>query len=50
VVGGQARVFDRTVGGFDVTETGFVDGGDGVPDMSITIDLVGGEIVVREAA
>lgn len=50
VVGGQARVFDRTSDGFDITQTGFVDGGDGVPDLSIDIDLVGGEIVVREAA
>ena len=31
-------------------QNGFRDGGDGVPDMSITIDLVGGEIIVREAA
>lgn len=50
VVGGQARVFDRTSDGFDITQTGFVDGGDDVPDMSINIDLVGGEIIVREAA
>lgn len=50
VVGGQARVFDRTSGGVDVTQTGFVDGGNGVPDLSIDIDLVGGEIIVREAA
>ena len=30
--------------------TGFRDGGDEVPDMSITIDLVAGEVIVREAA
>ena len=29
---------------------GFLDGGDDVPDMSINIDLVAGEILVREAA
>ena len=50
VVGGDSRVFDQRSDGFDVTQNGFLDGGDGVPDMSITIDLVGGEILVREAA
>jgi phage shock protein PspC (stress-responsive transcriptional regulator) len=50
VVGGQSQVFDQTSDGFDVTQDGSIDGGDDVPDMSITIDLVGGEILVREAA
>jgi phage shock protein PspC (stress-responsive transcriptional regulator) len=50
VVGGTSRVFDQTNDGFDITQDGFLDGGDEVPDMSITIDLVGGEIIVREAA
>ncbi len=50
VVGGNSRVFDQRSDGFDVTQNGFLDGGDEVPDMSITIDLVGGEIIVREAA
>jgi phage shock protein PspC (stress-responsive transcriptional regulator) len=50
VVGGQSHVFDQRSDGFDITQDGFLDGGDGVPDMSITIDLVGGEILVREAA
>lgn len=50
VVGGQSQVFDQRSDGFDITQDGFLDGGDGVPDMSITIDLVGGEILVREAA
>lgn len=50
VVGGDSRVFDQRSNGFDITQDGFVDGGDDVPDMSITIDLVGGEILVREAA
>ena len=36
--------------GFDITQNGFLDGGDDVPDMSINIDLVAGEIIVREAA
>ncbi len=50
VVGGQSSVFDQRSDGFDITQDGFLDGGDEVPDMSITIDLVGGEIIVREAA
>ncbi|MBC2933699.1 PspC domain-containing protein [Nocardioides sp. zg-1228] len=50
VVGGSAVVFGQRSGGFAISQEGFVDGGDGVPDMSITIDLVGGEVVVREAA
>jgi phage shock protein PspC (stress-responsive transcriptional regulator) len=50
VVGGDIRVFDQRTDGFDRTLDAFRDGGEGVPDMSITIDLVGGEIIVREAA
>ncbi|MCY4725252.1 PspC domain-containing protein [Nocardioides sp. STR2] len=50
VVGGQSQVFDQRSDGFDITQDGSLDGGDDVPDMSINIDLVGGEIVVREAA
>jgi phage shock protein PspC (stress-responsive transcriptional regulator) len=50
VVGGNSEVLGQRSEGFDITQNGFVDGGDEVPDMSITIDLVGGEIVVREAA
>ena len=50
VVGGQSQVFGQSSDGFDITQDGSIDGGDDVPDMSITIDLVGGEIVVREAA
>lgn len=50
VVAGEARVLGATSSGFDVTREGSVDGGAGVPDMSLTIDLVGGEVVVREAA
>ena len=50
VVGGDSRVFDQRRDGFDITQNGFLDGGDDVPDMSITIDLVAGEIIVREAA
>lgn len=50
VVGGQSQVFDKRSDGFDITQDGFLDGGDDVPDMSITIDLVGGEVLVREAA
>ena len=50
VVGGSSKVFDQSSDGFDITQDGSVDGGADVPDMSITIDLVGGEIVVLEAA
>ena len=50
VVGGNSRVFDQTSDGFDITQDGFLDGGDEVPDLSISIDLVGGEIIVRDAA
>ena len=50
VVAGDSRVFDEHRDGFDVNVDGFRDGGDGVPDMTLTIDLVAGEIIVREAA
>jgi phage shock protein PspC (stress-responsive transcriptional regulator) len=50
VVGGNSEVFGQRSDGFDISQDGSLDGGDDVPDMSITIDLVGGEIVVREAA
>ena len=50
VVGGNSRVFGQRSDGFDITQNGFLDGGDDVPDMSIHIDLVAGEILVREAA
>jgi phage shock protein PspC (stress-responsive transcriptional regulator) len=50
VVAGDIRVLDRRQDGFDVTLDQFLDGGDEVPDMSIAIDLVAGEIIVREAA
>ncbi len=50
VVGGDSRVFGQRSDGFDITQNGFLDGGDDVPELSITIDLVGGEILVREAA
>ncbi len=50
VVAGDSQVFDQREEGFDVTLDRFRDGGDEVPDMTITIDLVAGEIIVREAA
>jgi phage shock protein PspC (stress-responsive transcriptional regulator) len=50
VVGGDSRVFDQRSDGFDITQNGFLDGGNDVPDMTISIDLVAGEIIVREAA
>ncbi len=50
VVAGDSRVFDRRKEGFDVNLDGFRDGGPGVPDLTINIDLLAGEIIVREAA
>jgi phage shock protein PspC (stress-responsive transcriptional regulator) len=50
VVGGNSLVFGQRSDGFDISQNGSVDGGAGVPDLSISIDLVGGEIIVREAA
>ena len=50
VVAGDSRVFDERNDGFDINVDGFRDGGTEVPDMTITIDLVAGEIIVREAA
>lgn len=50
VVAGDSRVFDQRNDGFDITVDGSRDGGVGVPDMSINIDLVAGEVIVREAA
>ena len=45
-----ARSSTSSRDGFDITLDGSLDGGDDVPDMSINIDLVAGEIIVREAA
>ncbi|GAB3028082.1 hypothetical protein GCM10011376_16530 [Nocardioides flavus (ex Wang et al. 2016)] len=50
VVGGDVQLFDRRADGFDVTLQNSLDGGDDVPDLSIDIDLVAGQVVVREAA
>ncbi len=50
LVAGDSRVFDEHRDGFDVNVDGFRDGGDGVPDLTLTIDLAVGEIIVREAA
>lgn len=50
VVGGDSRVFDRRTDGFEISVGGSRDGGVGAPDMTIGIDLVFGEIIVREAA
>ena len=50
VVAGDSRVFDQRRDGFDVNLDGFRDGGVGAPDMTITIDLFAGEVLVREAA
>lgn len=50
LVAGDSRVFDERRDGLDVNLDGFRDGGDEVPDMSITIDLFAGEVIVREAA
>jgi phage shock protein PspC (stress-responsive transcriptional regulator) len=50
VAAGDSRVFDQRHDGLDVRVDGSVDGGDEVPDMTLTIDLAVGEIIVREAA
>jgi phage shock protein PspC (stress-responsive transcriptional regulator) len=50
VVGGEVRVFDRRADGFDVTLEHDRDGGEDVPDLTISIDLFAGEVIVREAA
>ena len=50
VVAGDSRVFDQRNDGFDINVDGFRDGGAEAPDMTITIDLAVGEIIVREAA
>lgn len=50
VVAGDSRVFDQRREGFDVNLDGFRDGGDGVPDLTLTIDLFAGEVIVRDAA
>ncbi|WP_210440066.1 PspC domain-containing protein [Nocardioides xinjiangensis] len=50
VAAGDVRVLDRNQDGFDITVESFRDGGDDVPDLSVTIDLFAGEVLVREAA
>jgi len=50
VVAGDSRVFEQRRDGFDVNLDGFRDGGAGVPDLTITIDLFAGDVIVREAA
>ena len=50
LVAGDVRVFDERRDGFDITVAQSLDGGDDVPDLSIDIDMVAGEILVREAA
>jgi phage shock protein PspC (stress-responsive transcriptional regulator) len=50
VIGGNAVVLGERSDGFDITQDGFLDGGVGVPEMTLNIDLVGGEILVREAS
>ena len=50
VVAGDSRVFDQRREGFDVNLDGFRDGGNGAPDLTITIDLLAGDVIVREAA
>lgn len=47
---GDSRVFGQRSDGLDVTLDGYLDGGDDAPELSITVDLLVGEIIVREAA
>lgn len=46
--GGDLEVFGERSEGFGVSQDGFVDGGDEVPDMRISIDLGAGQVIVRE--
>lgn len=46
--GGEARVFGETESGNNVRLEGFRNGGDEVPDMSLDIDLVFGQLEVRQ--
>jgi hypothetical protein len=45
---GAVELFGRETGGFGVQENGSVDGGAGVPDMTIDVDLGIGQVTVRE--
>jgi phage shock protein PspC (stress-responsive transcriptional regulator) len=49
-VAGDSRVFERRSDGLDIRVDGSRDAGTDVPSMTITIDLVVGDIVVRDAA
>ena len=50
VVVGQSRLFSTAEGGFDVNHQASRDGGADAPELSLSIDLVAGEILVRDAA
>lgn len=45
---GDVSVFGQHDDGFDLSQDGFVDGGNEVPDMRINIDLGVGQVTVRE--
>lgn len=45
---GAVELFGHETGGFGVQENGSVDGGAGVPDMTIDVDLGIGQVTVRE--
>ena len=47
VLGGEVRVFDQRQDGGDVTLSGFVDGGPMAPDLTVDVEAVLGEILVR---
>ncbi len=50
VVAGDSRVFDRSQDGFDVTLDDLHTTTPGAPTLSLNIDLVAGEVIVRDAA
>ena len=50
VVGGDSRVFDQRQDGFDVQLDRLHGASPGAPTLSLTIDLLAGEIIVRDAA
>ncbi|UUZ57976.1 cell wall-active antibiotics response protein [Nocardioides sp. B-3] len=45
---GDISLFGQHDDGLDISEDGFVDGGNEVPDMRINIDLGVGRVTVRE--
>lgn len=45
---GGAEIFHREGGGFGTSHSGFLDGGDDVPELSLQVDLGVGHVTVRD--